>query len=159
MNKLLITLLLLCGLGLSFAQTGVKEEVDPKAKAILDELSSKTKACNSIKSDFTIENLGSDKKVKDSNAGSITLKGLKYVLNVKGQKIICDGKSQWTVISESKEVQVNNAPDPKSTDQVNPTNIFTLYEKGYKYKFEKEEVIAGTLNQVINLYPKNPITP
>jgi len=49
-------------------------------------------------------------------------------------------------------VQINNAPDPKATDNINPVNIFTLYEKGYKYKYEKEDVVNGVKVDIVNLY-------
>lgn len=133
-----------------------KDQIDTKAKAILDELSTKSKSCNSIKSEFLIESIGTDKKVKETNTGTITTKGQKYILGFKGQKIISDSKVQWTVIDESKEIQVNEAPDPKATDNITPLNIYTLYEKDFKYKFEKEETLNGVVVQVINLYPNNP---
>ena len=37
-------------------------------------------------------------------------------------------------------------------EAINPSNIFTLYEKGYKYKLESEDA----LTQVISLFPENP---
>ncbi|MCC7303456.1 MAG: outer membrane lipoprotein carrier protein LolA [Bacteroidia bacterium] len=150
-------LFILCfGLGAGISAQQPKEPVDTKAKAILDELSAKTKACGAIKAEFLIENFGTDKKLKESNTGKLTSKGQKYIVEFKGQKIVCDSKTQWTIIDESKEVQVNDAPDGKSADQINPTNIFTIYEKNFKYKFEKEETVNGTLMQVINLYPLSP---
>ncbi len=149
-------LLLLLPLSTLLVAQQPKEPVDTKAKAILDELSTKTKACGAIKSEFLIENFGTDKKLKDTNTGKLTLKGQKYIVEFKGQKIVCDSKTQWTIIEESKEVQMNNAPDQKSNDQINPTTIFTLYEKNYKYKYEKEETVNGTVMQVVNLYPLDP---
>lgn len=154
MKKLFLVLWLGSALGLSAQQP--KEPVDTKAKAILDELSAKTKACNAIKSEFLIENFGTDKKLKESNTGKLTSKGQKYIVEFKGQKIVCDSKTQWTIIEESKEVQVNNAPDGKSADQINPTNIFTIYEKNFKYKYEKDEMLNGVSVQVVNLYPLDP---
>ncbi len=155
MKKLFFPVVLASALTVA-AQQPTKEVPDAKAKTILDELSAKTKACNSIKSDFVIETIGADKKVKETNSGSLTLKGEKYVLSVKGQKIVCDTKTQWTIIEESKEVQVNDVDPTKDKDKISPTNIFTIYEKGYKYKFEKEETMNGALVQVINLYPLDP---
>jgi outer membrane lipoprotein-sorting protein len=140
----------------SFAQMP-KEVVDTKAKAILDEVAAKTKTYTSIKTEFTsvtdkkISN--TETKVTEAQSGTLQLKGDKYKLELKGQIIFCDGKTQWTYIKESNEVQVNNAPDPKETDNINPVNIFTLYEKGYKYKYEKEDLLNGTKVDIVNLYP------
>ena len=151
----------LCALlpALIFAQMP-KETVDAKAKGILDELAKQTKTYATIQADFTVitEKKESNTKstVTDTQTGTLHLKGTKYKLEFKGQTIFCDGKTQWTYIKESNEVQVNNAPDPNATDNPSPVNIFTLYEKGYKYKYEKEDVLNGAKVDIINLYPLDP---
>ena len=131
-----------------FAQESTQ---DPKAKAILDELSSKTKAYASIKADFifTIEDR---EHKKETQTGSVQIKGDKYKLEIKGQDVMSDGKTVWTYLKDANEVQVNIV-DPNSTEVVNPSNIFTMYEKGFKYKFDKEETFNGKKVQTINLYP------
>ncbi len=137
-----------------------KEAVDAKAKAILDEVAKQTKTYTSIKTEFSSvmekQETNAQSKVTETQSGSIELKGSKYKLSFKGQTIFCDSKTQWTYIKESNEVQVNNAPDPNATDNINPVNIFTLYEKGYKYKYEKEDVVNGAKVDIINLYPNEP---
>ena len=137
-----------------------KEAVDAKAKAILDEVAKQTKTYTTIKADFSAitEKKESNTKttVTDTQTGTLQLKGTNYKLEFKGQTIFCDSKTQWTYIKESNEVQINNAPDPNATDNINPVNIFTLYEKGYKFKYEKEDVLNGVKVDVINLYPLNP---
>lgn len=154
-----ITALFLSVSSLIFAQQP-KEVVDAKAKGILDELAAKTKTYTSIKTDFSSVTekrvADAETKVTDTQSGTLQLKGDKYKLQFKGQTILSDGKTQWTYIKESNEVQVNNAPDAKATDNITPVNIFTLYEKGYKYKYEKEEVINGTKADIIALYPLDP---
>lgn len=137
-----------------------KETVDAKAKAVLDEVAAKTKTYTTIKAEFTTvsekRESNTASKVTDSQTGTLYLKGNKYKLEFKGQTILCDSKTQWTYIKESNEVQVNDAPDPNATDNINPVNIFTLYEKKYKYKYEKEDVVNGAKVDVINLYPLDP---
>jgi outer membrane lipoprotein-sorting protein len=137
-----------------------KEVVDAKAKAILDEVAKQTKTYTTIKADFTAvtEKKESNTKttVTDTQTGTLQLKGTKYKLEFKGQTIFCDSKTQWTYIKESNEVQINNAPDPNATDNPSPVNIFTLYEKGYKFKYEKEDILNGAKVDVINLYPLDP---
>jgi len=143
----------------AFAQQP-KEAVDAKAKGILDEVAAKTKTYTSIKTEFISvmekQITNKESKVTETQSGTLQLKGTKYKLEFKGQTIFCDGKSQWTYIKESNEVQINNAPDPKATDNINPVNIFTLYEKGYKYKYEKEDEVNGAKVDIVNLYPLDP---
>lgn len=132
-----------------------QEPIDTKAKAILDELSKKTKSYSSLKAEFifTLEN--KDKKVTETQNGVILLKGNKYKLEIKGQEVISNNKTVWTYLKDANEVQVNNV-DTLSTDVLNPSTIFTLYEKGYKFKFDREEVKGTSTLQTINLYPVNP---
>lgn len=123
---------------------------DPKAKTILDELSAKTKTYSTIKTDFTIQLTNKQGKVTETQNGTVQLKGDKYKLQLPGQVILSDGKYTWTYMKEAGETQKNFAD--KNAEGMTPTNIFTMYEKGYKYKFEKED--KGI--QVINLYPLKP---
>lgn len=137
-----------------------KEVVDVKAKAVLDEVAKQTKSYTSIKADFSVVTEKKENNTKttvaETQTGALQIKETKYKLEFKGQTIFCDGKTQWTYIKESNEVQINNAPDPNTTTSPSPVNIFTLYEKGYKYKYEKEDVLNGTKVDVINLYPLDP---
>ena len=137
-----------------------KEIVDAKAKEILDEVARQTKTHTTIKADFTAvtEKKESNTKttITDTQTGTLQLKGTKYKLEFKGQTIFSDGKTQWTYIKESNECQIDCTPDPNTTTTPNPVNIFTLYEKGYKYKYEKEDVVNGAKVDIINLYPTDP---
>jgi outer membrane lipoprotein-sorting protein len=129
---------------------------DAKAKAILDELSAKTKAYTSIKATFSYTLENKDQKIKETQEGTITIKGNKYKLEIAKQEVICDGKAVYTVIKEAKEVQINNMPDPNATDNINPANIFTMYEKGFKHKFDGEKAEGGKTFQIISLFPTEP---
>jgi outer membrane lipoprotein-sorting protein len=123
---------------------------DPKAKTILDELSAKTKAYTSIKAEFNFTSEKKD-KTKESQNGKIQTKGNKYKLEIPGHEIYCDGKTIWDFIKDANEVQVKDM-EAGSEDAVNPSNIFTMYEKGFKYKFDGEDATT----QTISLFPENP---
>lgn len=133
------------------ASAQTQEGQDPKAKAILDGLSKKTKSYLSILSEFTMVMESKDKKTTETQKGKLQLKGEKYKLEIKGQDIICDGKTVWTYLKDAKEVQINNV-DLSSNEGVTPSTIFTVYEKGYKYKLDGEK--AGI--QMISLFPLDP---
>jgi outer membrane lipoprotein carrier protein len=135
--------------------SSAQEQVDKKAKLILDELSAKTKSYSTIKADFSFSVINKENKNTDTQNGSLFLKGDKYKLEIKGQEITSDGKTVWTYLKDANEVQLNNV-DPNVADALNPSTIFTMYEKGFKYKFDKEEVINGATIQTILLYPLNP---
>lgn len=128
----------------------IDAQTDPKAKTILDELSAKTKAYTSVKAEFSFVTEKKD-KTKETQDGKIQIKGTKYKLEIPGHVIYCDGKTVWDFIKDANEVQVKEM-ETGGDDAVNPSTIFTLYEKGYKYKFDGED--AAT--QTISLFPINP---
>jgi outer membrane lipoprotein carrier protein len=139
------------------AQTAKAIEQDPKAKKILDEVSAKTKTYSSINAEFsyTLENKA--KKTSETHTGKLTSKGNKFKLEVANQTIINDGKTSWTILPESKEVQINSVSASDKDESINPSNIFTIYEKGFKYQFEKEQILKnGGVQQVIKLFPTDP---
>jgi outer membrane lipoprotein carrier protein len=137
----------------SFAQT------DAKAKKILDEVSAKTKTYKSIVSDFVLKIDNKKTNVHETQQGKVFLKGLKYKLEIANQTIINDNKTIWTVIKDAEEIQINNADDKsKKSDVITPSNIFTVYEKNFKYEFWKEEKDKkGAVKFLIKLFPTDPI--
>ena len=135
--------------GIVLAQTD--EIKDPVAQKILDRLSTATKAYKSIKASFTYTLENKKENTKDSQKGQLVLKGEKYKLNIAGQEVLCNGITLWTLITDAEEVQVTE-PEYEE-DAISPANIFTLYEKGFKYRFHAEEVKEGQTYQLVNLYP------
>ncbi|HXU26422.1 MAG TPA: outer membrane lipoprotein carrier protein LolA [Bacteroidia bacterium] len=149
-TTILSLLLLISSFG--FGQTPASAEQDPKAKAILDDLSKTTKSYKTIVAEYELVLLNKDKKQTDKQTGKIEVKGNKFRLEIPGNSIICDGKTVWTHNKDAQEVTIKNF-EPNSEEGLNPTNIFTMYETGYKYKYEKEEKIGANTYHVINLYP------
>lgn len=131
-------------------------QIDEKAKKILDELSAKTKAFTSIIANFTYTIENKTEKTSETQEGKITIKGKKYRLEIANQTIINDTKFSYTILKDAKEVQKNLATTTggKGGDDINPSNIFTMYESGFKYQFVKEEKQkSGAVYQIIKLFP------
>jgi outer membrane lipoprotein-sorting protein len=128
---------------------------DAKAKAILDEVSAKTKTYNNIKADFSYTLENKDAKINETQEGKIIIKGSKYRLEIAGQEVMSDGKNVWTYLKDANEVQINNV-DNSDPDAITPSNIFTIYQKGFKYKFDSEKTENGKTIQIINLNPNDP---
>jgi len=136
----------------TFGQAPVAADQDPKAKAILDDLSKTTKSYKTITAEYELVLLNKDKKQTDKQTGKIQVKGTKFKLEIPGNTIVCDGKTVWTHNKDAQEVTIKNF-EPNSEEGLNPSNIFTMYETGYKYKYEKEEKIGANTYHVIDLYP------
>ncbi len=144
-KKLTIVALLTLG---SF--TAITAQNDPKAKKILDELSAKTKAYTSIKAEFS-KTVEKKDKSKETQNSKIESKGNKYKLVIAGHEIYCDGKTVWDYGTDANEVIVKDM-EGNGDETLNPSTIFTMYEKGYKYKFDSEDATS----QTISLFPENP---
>ena len=138
------------------AQQSPNEELipkDPKAKAILEALSAKTKTNTSIQATFSYNLYNKDEKMDETQTGKILMAGEKYKLDIAGQQIISDGKTLWTYIKDAEEVQIDNVNTEENPDALSPNKIFTLYEEGFKYKYNGEETENGTTYELIKLFP------
>lgn len=118
---------------------------------ILKEVSEKTKAMSSIRISFTYNMDNPSAKVHESEKGTLIVKGDQYLLNIAGQKVICDGKTVWTYIAESNEVQVNSVDENKNA--LTPTKLLTSYSTDYKSKLDGETTRDGRAQYVIDLKP------
>ncbi len=145
--KRLLSLLFVGASLLSSAQ-----DQDPKAKAILDELSKTTKAYKSITADYSFTILSKEKKQVEKQNHKVQVKGNKFKLDIPGNTIICDGTTLWNYNKDAKEVTIKNF-DATNEEQLNPSKIFTLYESGYKFKYDKEEKVGTVACHVIDLFP------
>src|SRR5687768_8160864 len=114
------------------------QDNDPKAKAILDDLSKTTKAYKTTSAEYTFTTLNKDKKQVDKQDGKILVKGNKFKLEITGNTITGDGKKVYNYNKDAGEASIK-CFEPNDEDVLDPSKIFTMYEKGYKYKFEKEE--------------------
>jgi outer membrane lipoprotein-sorting protein len=145
MKNLLTVLLFLSVLPL-FSQTK-----DTKATALLDEVSAKTKACKSIRADFSYTMENKQAKINEEKTGTLTLSGDKYLLKTSGQEVICDGKLIWTYMKESNEVQINDV-DTKD-DALTPSKLLSSYTENYKSKILKDGPAKEPNETAIELIP------
>jgi outer membrane lipoprotein-sorting protein len=143
-------LLLLIGFSIN-----TQAQKDPKAKAILDAVSKKYNASNGLKASFeySYNQTGS---AAQNQSGEITVKGDKYHLKLPDQEIINNGKTVWTYITSGnyKEVTINHAADLK--DELTPSSIYSIYQKGYNYKLLGEKTENGNVIQEIELVSEKP---
>jgi outer membrane lipoprotein carrier protein len=124
---------------------------DPKATALLDEVSAKTKSYKSIKADFSYTMENKQAKINEEKKGTLLLSGDKYRLAVAGQVVICDGKTIWTYIGESNEVQINNLDN--KDDALTPSKLLTSYNANYKSKIIKDNSQTDPNIETLELIP------
>lgn len=126
---------------------------DPKASKILDAMSAKYQALNAFGANFTQTLENPSAKVKQNMSGDILVSGKKFHLKMNGQEVINDGKTTWTYLKNENEVNIADA-DADSQD-MSPSQIYTMYKKGYKYAYVQQAQDGGEAVDVIELTPEN----
>ena len=147
--KLLITLLTFISLSLiSFGQ-------DDKSQGILDILSSKMKTQSSFYIEFSANIKNTSTGTNKSETGKGWVKSNKYYASFGDNTIISNGLKTWTIVKEEKSVYESDA-DEEDEESINPRKLMTIWESGFKNKYNKEIILNNEAIHVIYLYPNNP---
>lgn len=128
---------------------------DPAAREILDRIAAKAKQMKSIQADFSI--LVEDKKenTKNTSTGNLLMKKEKYKISTSGSIVYFNGKTMWTHTIDDQEVIITEPGNNEEDFMSNPANIFSLYDKDFKYRYIRETTRNGLKFDEIDLYPKN----
>lgn len=126
---------------------------DAKSQAILDKLSVKTKNYKSFYLEFSAIVKNTTSGQNDNLIGKGWVKGDKYLANYGDNTIISNGIKTWSVAKDDKTVYESDNDD--SEESLNPKKIMTLWETGFKNKYEKESKLSSEIVHIINLYPKD----
>ncbi|MCX6248932.1 MAG: outer membrane lipoprotein carrier protein LolA [Bacteroidetes bacterium] len=124
---------------------------DAKAIQLLDEVSAKTKSYKSIRAEFSYTMENKQAKINEVKTGTLTLSGDKYSLKAAGQEVICDGKTIWTYLKESNEVQINDLDN--KDESLTPSKLLSSYNASYKSKMLKDHSPTDPNEATIELIP------
>ena len=146
-NLFLTTVIILIGI---FAQA----QQDAKAKGILDEVSAKTRSFKTISADFSFSMENKAMSINEKNDGSIKLKGQKYFVDLPGAgiKVYSDGKTNWNYMKQGNQVTISTI-DEGSSELMDPSSLFSIYEKGFTSKFVAEKTVGSNVVYQIDLFP------
>ncbi|MFT6746536.1 MAG: outer membrane lipoprotein carrier protein [Glaciecola sp.] len=147
--KKILAVLGLSVLGISFVSPAIQK--DAKATEVLNKVSVKTKAYKTISADFTYSLKSED--INEKQKGKLQLKGDKYKYSIFGITKISDGKKICTISDADEEVIITSA-NFNDADEFSPSEIFTIYQTGYKYRYIKETTLNNKTVHVIELYPE-----
>jgi outer membrane lipoprotein-sorting protein len=127
------------------------------AKQIIQNSVNKNKSYKSTKVEFryTLENKMDS--IKDAQNGTFYLKDGNFKLTFGDQVIISDKKNVWTYLKTANEVQINTY-NPSELE-INPNEIFTMWETGYLYGYMGEQVINSKQVHIIELTPNDKSAP
>ncbi len=129
----------------------VSQGDDQAAVKILNDVSRTYKGYKTIKANFKINIKSKQDNSTISQSGTLYSKGKKFKIEMSGQEIYCDGKLLWTYLADANEMQITKY-DPGKED-ISPSTIFTLHQKGFNSKYAGEEIIKGKTIQKIEFYP------
>ena len=127
---------------------------DAKSQAILNKLSSKIKSQKSFYIEFNANVKNSANGTNSSETGKGWVKGDKFCASYGNNTIISNGVKTWTVVKEDKSVYETDANE-QDEETMNPKKLMTIWESGFKNKYEKETKLNNETVHVIDLYPKN----
>lgn len=148
-------ILLLTLLTFSYTYSQQVKDSDPKAQVILDKLSQKMKGLKSFQIEFSASIKNQSNGTNQSEIGKGWVKGNKYCATYGDNTVISNGIKSWTVVKEDKAIYQADVND-KDNEGINPKKLMTIWETGFKNKYEKEEVLNGEKVNVIQLFPKDP---
>jgi outer membrane lipoprotein carrier protein len=135
----------------------VSQGDDQVAVKILNDVSRTYKGYKTIKASFKINIKSKQDNSSISQSGTLYSKGKKFKIEMSGQEIYCDGKFLWTYLADVNECQATKY-DPGKED-ISPSTIFTLHQKGFNSKYAGEEIQKGKTMQKIELTPKDKAKP
>jgi outer membrane lipoprotein carrier protein len=148
MNKIVISIITVFTFFSAFAQTK-----DPQALEILDKMSAKYKEMSGFKATFSYTLESPSSKINENYDGDITVKSNKFRLKMGGQEIINNSTTVWTYLKESNEVNISNYEPEEG--EINPTEIYTIYQKGFKYLKLEDLTENGVVYEIIDLVPED----
>lgn len=136
MMKKLIVALFISGIGVLPAFAQLKD-----AKEILEKTSEAFQKAGGIKATFEVSVLQKGASVGKTE-GYIRAKGEKFVLNVEEAATWFDGKTQWTYLQNSNEVNIST-PTEEELQEINPYAFLSVYRGAYNYKLGKTSTWKG----------------
>ena len=128
---------------------------DAKSQGILDKLSTKMKSQKSFYIEFSANIKNTTSGTNESETGKGWVKGSKFYASYGENTIVSNGVKTWTIVKEEKSVYETDANE-SDEESMNPKKLMTIWESGFKNKYEKEDKLNNEAVHVINLFPKNP---
>lgn len=129
----LSVVMLICGLSVYAAQE--------QATTVLDKVAKAFSKAGGINAEFKVRSVMNN-RAQDEMTGKIRLKGEKFQLNSDEIEVWFDGKTQWSYLSASGEVNVTT-PTAQELQGINPYTFLYLYKNGFSSKLGSVNTFRG----------------
>jgi outer membrane lipoprotein-sorting protein len=91
--------------------------------------------------------------MNETSTGKGWVKDKKYYASYGDNTILSNGLKTWTIVKEEKTVYESDASDDNE-ESMNPKRLLTIWENGFKNRYDREEVLNGESVHILYLYPK-----
>lgn len=122
---------------------------DPVALGILDKFSARATSSPSLSMKFVMVTVDQVQNYTDSLAGSVMLSKDSYRLDLPDNIIWYNGTTSWSYLPAEEEVTITEPDRNDNSFTTRPSNIFTMYREGFKYRLLEERPDR----YIIDLYP------
>ena len=120
----------------------ISAQTDAKAAEVLDKVLEDL-SDNGIRADF-----------EGSETGFLLLKGEKFYLNNGNVQSWYDGKTQWSYVADTEEVNISH-PTLEELQGINPYLILMRYKTDFNYVYKGSQTRNGVKGHEIVLTPKH----
>jgi len=117
-------------------------QTDKKAEEILDKVLEELSENSGIRADFG-----------GTENGFLLLKGEKFYLNNKRVQSWYDGKTQWSYVADTEEVNISH-PTSEELQTFNPYFILMKHKTNFDYTYKGNQTRNGVKGHEIVLTPK-----
>ena len=120
---------------------------------ILDQVAVKTEKYVGLKIDFTmyVENLHNAKR--DSYKGNAVYKQGLYKMDIMGQVVYSDGKTNWTYLKDADEINITNNSENEAF-MTNPQAMLKDYKSKFKVNYISDKFEKNRSLMEFDFYPK-----
>jgi len=143
-----ISAILLLFLLFSLSSSG---QNNPEAIKILDKFADNALKAPSVSIKFKLITTNQADNTVDTLAGSVILSKDKYKLDLPDNMVWFNGETSWSYLPAEKEVTITKADKKDNTFPNRPSQIFSMYKKGYKSRMIEEK----SDSYIIDLYPED----
>ena len=150
LNKLLMILILILISPIFIGQS--LESDDLKCEKILQKVSDNIQKNNASKFNFKLEIKSED--INEVQNGYALIENEKFYYKTEEREVICDGVNVWTYLHEDNECYIDLLEDLDNT--LNPSEIFTLWKEGFKFKYLKKTIVNNQTIHEIKMFPTQP---
>jgi outer membrane lipoprotein carrier protein len=123
---------------------------DPAAIKVLDKFSSNALGAPSVSMKFKLIKADLAENTNDTMNGSVIISKDRYMLDLENNIIWFNGDISWSYLIAEKEVTITRPDKKDKSFQNKPSEIFTMYKKGYKARLIEDKSDSW----VIDLYPE-----